>query len=263
MTSRLLWHSIVAITMLNTVSAAKKAPPATPAELAGITVRGRMLAEYDDAAVRSSEAVLKINPNPQNSNFYFCFKKTSWTCEFGTFNAAGTSFLVSYETASAGGPPQFTALAHSPAQPAGGIEFNMAKAVLTAERDFQPTAEKRPYDASILPAGAGQFSVYITPARIRAGVYPLGGDVRYVISGDGGTIVEKRQLHRAIIDFEPAKGSQKIAAGVHTDVLTDVPAETDVFYVLTRKPAIPEFVTAGGYTYRIDVDGNIALVKKR
>lgn len=262
MTSRFLFKSLFAITMLSGLSAAaKKASPATPAELAAITARGRMLAEYDHAAVGSSEAVLKINPNPQNSDFYFCFKRASWACKFGTFNADRTSFLVSYESVSSGVPAGFTALAHSPAQPADGGEFNMAKAVLTAERDFQPTAQKRPYDASILPADAGQFFVYITPARIRAGAYPLGGDVRYVISADGDRVLEKRQLHSTIMEFRPVKGPQQVSGGVHTHVLTDVPEDTDVFYVLTRRPAIPEYVAAGGYTYKIEVDGTITRAK--
>ena len=53
----------------------------------------------------------------------------------------------------------------------------------TALKDFQ--GEKRPHNASVLPAESQQIYVYIVPAQTVKEIYPLGGNVRYLISPDG------------------------------------------------------------------------------
>lgn len=98
------------------------------------------------------------------------------------------------------------------------------------------------------------------PAQTKAGVYPLGGDVRYLMTADGGTIVDKRQLHKTIIVLAPSsipKGTTP-ATGVHTHVLSEVPEDTDVFHVLTRQPPQSEFIgTTNKKPYEISTDGTI------
>jgi hypothetical protein len=136
-----------------------------------------------------------------------------------------------------------------------------ARAIDTALHDFQ--GEKRPYNAAVLPALSNQLYVYVVPAQTENGVYPLGGDARYLISADGNAIVEKRQLHKNIIENrgEPPKGVT-VSAGIHTHILSDVPEDTDVFYVLTRKPSIPEIVAVSKKKlYEISPDGTIRLGK--
>jgi hypothetical protein len=102
--------------------------------------------------------------------------------------------------------------------------------------------------------------VYVLPAQTQDGVYPLGGDVRYLLSSDGSSITEKRQLHKAIIEIRPdssPKGTRP-AGGYHTHVLSDVPEDTDVFHVLTRKPPQPEYIGTKSKTmYIINTDGTI------
>jgi len=72
--------------------------------------------------------------------------------------------------------------------------------------------------------------------------------------------VDKRQLQEAILEIQPSltpKGT-KVAGGIHKDVLSDVPEDTDVFYVLTRQPSYPEFVaTKDKKLYEISTDGTI------
>jgi hypothetical protein len=91
----------------------------------------------------------------------------------------------------------------------------------------------------------------------------LGGDVRYLISADGSTIVEKRQLHKTILDLDYTEKSPttKTVSGFHTHVLSDIPEDTDVFYVLFRKPSIPEMIRTRTGLYEIVVDGTIILAK--
>ena len=117
----------------------------------------------------------------------------------------------------------------------------------------------RPYNIAVLPAGAGRLYVYLYPAQTDPDVYPLGGDVRYLISPDGMKIVEKRQLHKTIIETPPASSGETVAGGYHVHVLSDLPEDTDVMFVLTRKPLMPEVILARGNLYAIDVHGVITV----
>jgi hypothetical protein len=56
-----------------------------------------------------------------------------------------------------------------------------------------------------------------------------------------------------------ATGGHDPAGGYHTHFLSDLPEDTDVFLVLTRKPQMPEFVGAGKHMFKIDVDGRISI----
>ncbi|MCP9495997.1 MAG: hypothetical protein MSG64_16235 [Pyrinomonadaceae bacterium MAG19_C2-C3] len=114
----------------------------------------------------------------------------------------------------------------------------------------------------------------------------LGGDVRYLISKDGTTIVERRQLHNTIIEFRKPPQIEAAKISFHTAVLDDVPEDTDVFHVLVRTPRVPELVASGRlaralfsrspvrtprvpelvaskkYMYQIAVDGTITFLGK-
>jgi hypothetical protein len=45
--------------------------------------------------------------------------------------------------------------------------------------------------------------------------------------------------------------------GFHTAVMDDIPEDTDVFHVLTRRPAVPEWLLTRKYVYLIRPDGSI------
>lgn len=133
-----------------------------------------------------------------------------------------------------------------------------AKATATALKDFQ--GEKRPYNTAVLPAQSGQMYVYVLPAQTVDDVYPLGGDVRYLISASGNTIVEKHQLHKAIMDRD-FRNLARPQAGYHTHVLSNVPEDTDVFFVLRQKSPVPEYVGTKSQIYVIKIDGSIICAK--
>jgi hypothetical protein len=111
---------------------------------------------------------------------------------------------------------------------------------------------------AVLPAEKGQCWIYLVPAPTKPGVWPLGGDVRYLMSADGVKIQGKRQLHRSVIEHEPPKNeNNKSVAGIHTHVLDDVPEDTDVFHVLRREPSVPEVVLTQKYVFEVEQDGAI------
>jgi hypothetical protein len=114
------------------------------------------------------------------------------------------------------------------------------------------------------PDGSGMW-VYLTPAQQRAGVFPLGNDMRYLISPDGRTIKARRKLHNSILEMGPPRpdAEGKLAYGTHTAVIDDIVEDTDVFYVLLREPHVPEFVVTEAFVYNIGINGAIRLVGPR
>ena len=225
---------------------------------ADVTARGRMLYECDQANWHASDAVQALNPPLELVGRYIARKTGSvWTVGFGRLNEARDKFLVAYEATQGTTLNNFTVKKIDP--PQGDISFYLfaARALDTALRDFR--GEKRPYNAAVLPTTDDQLYVYVMPAQTKDDVYPLGGDVRYLISPDGNTIVEKRQLHKTILEnqADSSKGTTHVA-GFHTHVLSDVPEDTDVFHVLTQNPPLPEYVgTMSKKLYIINADGTI------
>jgi cell division septation protein DedD len=68
------------------------------AELAAITARGVLLAEYDTAAWQATDAVTAAHPIESRANLYIARKTDpGWTVDFGRLNEAGDKFLLAYE----------------------------------------------------------------------------------------------------------------------------------------------------------------------
>lgn len=255
---------VFVLLLLSSLACGKEKESQSAPILPDITARGRMLYEYDQAAWHATDAVQMLNPPKEFLGMYLARKSDSggWSVVFGHLNDKRDQFLIGCEATQGPTLQQFIPKKFDVPRPDTSFYLFAARAIDTALHDFR--GEKRPYNLAVLPAASGQFYVYVMPAQTENGVYPLGGDARYLISPDGNTIVEIRQLHKTIIEDrgDVPKGI-KPAASMHTHVLSDVPEDTDVFYVLTRKRSQPEYV--GGKdkkVYAIDTDGNIREVKE-
>ena len=234
------------------------------AELDSITVRGRLLAEYDAAAWHGTDAVMKLQPKAELIQGYLARRAADgrWEVVFGRASAAGDTFFVAYRASQrALGDTAFTAAAVSPASAETDYYARAARALDAGRREFgRPT---RPYNAMVISAAeTGDWYVYFVPAPQVAGVWPLGGDVRYRVSADGRNVLERRRLHNAVIEFDAraaaaAQPGKTLTAGTHSAGLADRPEDTDVFYVLTREPSLPEYIVSRSYYFRVDVNGRI------
>lgn len=227
-----------------------------------ITERGRMLAEYDAAAWHSTDAVKALKPEEGKGGHYVAQKvDAKWVVVYGRLNETRDKFLITYEATAAKTPEQFTVEKYDPPREDSVFYLFAARAIETALAVF--TGEKRPYNAAVLPAKSGQLYVYIYPATTEAGVYLIGGDVRYLVSPDGSTIQETRRLHNAIIEYKDfsksgkAKEGWKAEMGMHNHILDDAPEDTDVFLAMTRKPPVAEMIITWEYTYMVLPDGTI------
>jgi len=228
--------------------------------LEGVTERGRALYEYDQAAWHGTDTFFDLHPDTSGLTHYICTKTPKgWEIIFPKWNALHDRLLVAYEAIASGEPGKFKAIRHDP--PWEGPDDLIAKErALELALETFPHAN-RPYNSAILQAPAGNLYVYLYPGQVKDTDWPLGGDVRYTISANGKQIIETRQLHKAILDMEFKPGETPVA-GYHVHVLSDVPEDTDVFYVLNRKPALPEYVGGGKHIFIIATDGTITVTKR-
>jgi hypothetical protein len=230
----------------------------TAEDLRAITARGKMLAEYDVAAWHATDVIQDLKPVEGSTRNYIA-KKTDagWVVVFGRISDAHDKFLILYQANQGTRPDFFTDKKYDPPLENTDFYFYAAKAFEAALKDLG--AVNRPYNAYAIPSETGQLYVYLLPAQTENGVYPLGGDVRYTFTANGDSMVEKRQMHKSILDFAVKKGS---VSGYHTHVLSLTPEDSDVFHVLARKPSIPEYVgTFDKKIYIIQTDGTILLGK--
>ncbi|HVG27492.1 MAG TPA: hypothetical protein VM865_07800 [Acidobacteriaceae bacterium] len=222
-----------------------------------------MLAEYDAAAWHATDAVLATHPK-QGSPWQYVAQKTAagWVVDFGRLSANRDKFLVSAEAVQGASATAFTVKSFEPAREDTGWMLCAAKAISTTMQAF--SGPQRPYNVAVIPAENEELYVYLYPAQVKDGIYPLGADVRYRVSSDGGSIIEKRQMHRGIIESPPPakENDETVVGGYHSHVLSDVPEDTDVLHVLAQQPRVPEVVITEKYLYTVGVDGKITREKK-
>jgi len=248
--------SAVLALLSSCVCFAWKSKPDSQPILPEVTERGRLLYEYDQAAWHATDAVQALHPPRESVGRYIAHKSDAgWVVAFGHLNEARDKFLIAYEADQGSTLKQFTVKKLDP--PEGDTAFYLAaaKAIDTALHDFR--GENRPYNVAVLPAPSNQLFVYVLPAQTKTGIYPLGGDVRYLISADGSSIFEKRQMHKAILETPPQANVTPVE-GVHTHFLSDVPEDSDVFHVLSQEPPLPELIiNVKKEQYEILTDGTI------
>jgi hypothetical protein len=224
-----------------------------------------MLASYDSASWNGTDALLALAPSPEGVEGYVARQTDrGWVVSFGRLNDRRNAFLVAYEsiastlTSAHGG---FETVAYAMPKADTGYLLRAALALDIARAEFG--AVTRPYNAAVLPTDRGWW-VYLMPAPVRAGVWPLGGDMRYLVSPDGRHVLEHRRLHNTIIEFAGSSpDGERMQAAVHSAVLDNVPEDTDVFHVLARTPKVPQYIVTDEFVYRIGVDGVIDLLGRR
>jgi hypothetical protein len=149
-------------------------PGPVKAELDKITDRGKLLAEYDEAAWQASDAVTEAHPVEGRVERYIARRaEAGWVVDFGRISATGDKFLVAYEAVQTGNTAQFKVRSFDPAHEDTGWNLAAAKAATAATTDFGRM--DRPYNIAVLPAEHAGMYVYLYPAQIKADTYPLGG----------------------------------------------------------------------------------------
>jgi hypothetical protein len=231
------------------------------AELAAITARGHALAEYDAAAWHSSDAVEALKPARGAVERYVA-RKTSdgWVVMYGRFNEAKTKFLIVYEARQTANPTEYKVITRDPPLEDADVIFRAAKALELVSDEFNRESKAtRPYNVSVLAGPEGGWYLYAIPAQTDLHVLPYGGDVRYTVSSDGTKILEKRQMHKAVIE---EKVSEDMAFDYHAHILSDIPEDSDIFYALTRKAKDGEIIATKKFVYGVSPDAQLSFLGK-
>ncbi len=258
MSSReLLCYAIVMVTMAAGAHADVADPP-SDLELSEIAARGRALSEYDAAAWHAGDAVMALKPSQDTIQRYIARRTDKgWIVAFGRFDAPKTKFLIVYEAIQQSTTTEYQVTKHEPPLADGDAYFRAARAhELVTTAFLSDEKPQRPYNISVLPSASGDWYVYAIPAQTDSAVLPFGGDVRYTVSEDGTRILEKRQMHKIVL--EERVGSSPF--NFHTHILSNVPEDSDVFYALTRKAEKGELLVTKKYSYRISADGSVRYV---
>jgi hypothetical protein len=233
-----------------------QAPPNPPADsqLAEIAARGRGLAGYDAAAWHASDAVMALNPEKTAVQRYVArHTDAGWLVSWGRFDDTRTKFLIVYQALQKRDSDDYVVTKHDPPLEDNDYIFKAALAHELALNDFfHEVKPSRPYNISILPVTNGQWFVYAIPAQTDAAILPYGGDLRYTVSADGTKILEKRQMHKTVLEEHIGKETQ---LGFHTHVLSEIPEDSDLFYAMTRKAVRGEWIATKTYFYQIDPSG--------
>jgi len=218
-------YLFITIALLSFSAQAEK-PKLSDTELAEITKRGILVADYDAAAWHASDAVTATHPDDNAVTRYIARNtENGWVVDFGRLNESGDKFLVAYEAVQKGDSEHFAVTVNTPAREDVGWDLFAARGIDVTLKDFR--GESRSYNVVVLPTALGGMFVYVYPAQVKAGVYPVGGDARYRVSSDGTTILERRQLHKTIIESTPSgvPSGTSVAGGYHTHVLSEVPED--------------------------------------
>lgn len=254
-----IWAAVAVVASIALPALAQQVQLPSAVELDAITARGRLLYEYDQAAWHSTDAVMATHP-PQSDVGRYIARKTDrgWEVAFGHLNQGRDAFLIAVLATQGKSPEEFSVKTFDSKQADTGFYLAAARCMESAVADFH--GAKIQYNIAALPASANQFYIYFLPAQTQAGVFPLGADVRYLVSA-GGAIADKRQMHLGLIpNGAPAAAGSTIAAGYHSHALSDLPEDSDVFHVLARTPSMPEFIATEIATYEVNPDGSIRIV---
>jgi len=243
---------------------APKAPP-TADSLAAITQRGLLIWQYDYVATAATDSVMARRPAPELLQGYVARRRGDrWDVAFGRPSAGRDTFYVTFEVRQQENDPDaFEVAPLSPARADTGYYARAMRAIALATADFG--RQNRPYNPVVLERPNGLLWVYLIPAQLRVGVYPLGADVRYLVTADGKSILAKRRLHNELLERggTPPRAGATLEAGMHTAVLDDIPEDTDVFHVLARQPEVPEYIVTESFIYRVETNGQIRVGGRR
>jgi hypothetical protein len=253
------WHAITLLWLLGGPLDAQGPPPPADTTLQGITARGRSLATYDGVAWRATDALLAGNSGMQGIEGFIARPRSpgSWDVLFGRLNASGDSLLLAATITEPVATGARQIAFHRPAVLGSDADRRAFLAMRTTAAVLASIPRPHPgtYNPYVIARDDGSWWVYFLPAQAQTNVYPHGGDFRFVVSASGATILERHQMHNAVLQFP--RMPDDVVAGAHSVVTGHVPQDSDVFLVLTRKPARPELIATQFFHYQIAADGSI------
>lgn len=232
--------------------------PVNDSDLRSIETLGRELFDYDQACWIASDSVMASNPDQSMMETFAAYEENNlWKVGFGKVTRNADAFLLAYEAVY--DPQTRQCKVTSYRTPLMDTGFYL-KAVKALEKMFEVvSAANPPYNFAVLPKGPDSLYLYFYPAQTSYNTYRFGGDTRYTYSIEKNTILDTLKLHNSILNMPYVKDkTQDIKATISTAIATDMPAETDILYVLSRKFPAEHNVIAQDWVFVISPEGKIA-----
>jgi len=237
-------------------------------EIADIEERGRQIADYERAAIKTTDIFLAGNPDLSKVDVYLAINKDNkWIVYFGKLLDEKNEFKVA-ETIIYPDCLNSELIELESIEPVKDIEvsteiFQLAKAIKLALRSISEDAQFTKYNINVFREKDGSITVYITPGNENPDVVLLGGDFKISVSSDGSEVLNKIKLHNSVLKMSLlSEGGKELVAAYHTHVLNDLPAETDIAIILLNPQLAPHFVTGPKWMSQIDADGKISILGK-
>jgi hypothetical protein len=242
----------------------RQAAPPEPAALAEVQLRGQLLFYYDQAATRASLALLRLSqehqiPHESAVQGYVVIPgENGLRVGFGRATAERDAFLLAVEVELDDELDVIQIFVADELEPGDPAYLERFLAVEAAIDRFE--FRDWPYNFIVIPADEDELFAYILPSPIDPGFYPLGGDARYRFDPRTRSITDETILHpniqmmASVVDGEPARATLSVALD------QELPVETDVYLALSRQAAIPHYVMASDWAFRIDPDGTITPI---
>ncbi|HEX2962682.1 MAG TPA: hypothetical protein VHO43_12865 [Ignavibacteriales bacterium] len=226
-------------------------------ELRKVETLGRQLYEYDMACWVASDSLMASNPDQSTLGTFLAARENGvWKVGFGRLSDNSDSFLLFHEAVY--NPKENTCKVTSFKEPKRntGFYFNAAKALEKMFAAVKPEAP--PYNFAIIPAGKDNLYLYFYPAQASYSTYRFGGDTRYTYSIKSNSITDTLTLHKTILNMPYVKDkTQEINGTFSTAIMTSIPVETDILYVLSRKFPAQHYVSTEKWVFIITPDGKI------
>lgn len=218
---------------------------------------GRMLFEHDSVAARATDALMArlTSPDPRVRGWLEIQDQNGWVVPFLTDAGGSISALyrVRFETFLDPAPRVEIV---DPPEPVDETTARMFLARQTAAHQTVAHCSKN-YNSVVIPGQELErdgWLVYLLAATTEPGVLVAGGHHRFLVSPDGGTVIEHFQFTKACLTIAPPEldSKERVAASIITHLTSATPTELHVFLsLLHRRPVYVGVVEPRAF-WRVD-----------
>ena len=230
-------------------------------------IEGRDLAGYDAAAWHASDALQAKQPK-EGSVVRYIARKTDkgWVVAFGRLDEKEEKFLIAYEATQGGSPDVFDVKEFDPPREDTGFFRSAARAIDDRPQGLHRALRGRAAALQRRRATRREGAVLGLPRPGPDETRRLAAGRRCSLPDVVGWHQDRRRSgsctsRSSRTSRRRTRTRSRWRACTRTS-WTRHPEDTDVFHVLSRKPAVPEMILTRQFVFEVDPDGGIKYVGK-
>jgi len=214
---------------------------------------GRRIAAYDFAVRHATQELLGAGVEQNRISLYVARQEDGlWHVYFGSINVLSSEFRTAYEVVQKKPDgKKFSVHRKLDAEPADQELSRAATALITALAAFEPQWER--YETYVWLNSRGEWVTYFLPGPTVTGQWPIGADMRVLVSFDAKRVLQSVTFHANLTLVKPSR--KEAIATHHRHLAGENPAPTDFAYVLINPQLAPMALVANGYTCTVRKNG--------